>query len=207
MSRRRRAVEFAALTLLAASAVQAETADREKPMNIEADHANFDQKNNIGVYTGNVIMVQGTMTLKAAKVTMRQDADGNQFSQGEGSPVKFRQRMDTGEWIDANSLRYDYDSKTGILKLINKAWVRRDTGDEVIGDVIVYDMASSTYQAQTDGKPGSRVNITLIPKKKDASAPAGKAAAKPAAKPAASKPAEAASAPKARSSSWSKDAQ
>ncbi|AOY01311.1 lipopolysaccharide transport periplasmic protein LptA [Jeongeupia sp. USM3] len=197
MSRRRRAAELSALILLAAPLAQAETADREKPMNITADYANFDQKNNVGVYTGNVIVVQGTMTLKADKVTVRQDADGNQFSLGDGKPVKFRQRMDTGEWVDANSLHYDYDGKTGILKLINKAWVRRDTGDEVIGDVIIYDMATSTYQAQTDGKPGSRVNITLMPKKKDASAP------KPA-KPVASKPV--ASAPKA-GGSWSKDAQ
>ncbi|MBM3115979.1 lipopolysaccharide transport periplasmic protein LptA [Jeongeupia naejangsanensis] len=205
MSRRRRAAELSALILLAAPMAHAENADREKPMNIEADHANFDQKNNVGVYTGNVIVVQGTMTLKADKVTVRQDADGNQFSQGDGKPVKFRQRMDTGEWVDANSLHYDYDGKTGILKLINKAWVRRDTGDEVIGDVIVYDMATSTYQAQTDGKPGSRVNITLMPKKKDASATAAKPAKAVASKPAASKPA-AASAPKS-GGSWSKDAQ
>ncbi|GHD61640.1 lipopolysaccharide transport periplasmic protein LptA [Jeongeupia chitinilytica] len=206
MSRRRRAAELSALILLTAPLAHAESADREKPMNIEADHANFDQKNNVGVYTGNVIVVQGTMTLKADKVTVRQDADGNQFSLGDGKPVKFRQRMDTGEWVDANSLHYDYDGKTGILKLINKAWVRRDTGDEVIGDVIIYEMTTSTYQAQTDGKPGSRVNITLIPKKKDASATAAKPVKAAASKPVASKPAAAASAPKS-GGSWSKEAQ
>ncbi|GAA5784083.1 lipopolysaccharide export system protein LptA [Chitiniphilus shinanonensis] len=165
----RLALSLTVLGLIAGTA-QAETADREKPMNIEADRATYDQKQSLGTYTGNVIVTQGTMTLKSAYLTVRQDPEGNQFATGNGNPVDFKQRMDAGEWVMAKSQRFDYDGKAGILKLMDKAWVRRDTGDEVIGDVIIYNLNTETYEAQggtSGGKPG-RVNITIQPKKKEA---------------------------------------
>ncbi|GAB7127103.1 lipopolysaccharide ABC transporter substrate-binding protein LptA [Silvimonas sp. JCM 19000] len=163
--------------MLASGLAHAAKADREEKIHIQADQGNFDQKTNTGVYIGNVIVTQGSMVLRSDKLTIRQDADGNQFSQGQGNPVKFRERGDDGTWITAEALRYDYNGQTGLLTLIDKANVHKDQ-DEVIGDIITYNLNTDQYEAKTTGKSGGRVNITITPKKK-ASAPA--AAARPAA--------------------------
>lgn len=154
--------------------VYAEKADRDKPMNIEAQNATLDQKTQVSVFTGNVVVVQGTMHLQANKVTVHEDNDGNQYSEGAGTPVKFRQKMDNSpDYLYAEALRYTYDGKTGILTLYDKAWVQRGT-DEVRGDVVIYNTHEETYEART--KEQGRVNVVITPKKKTspASAPAAK---------------------------------
>ncbi|MDR3425941.1 MULTISPECIES: lipopolysaccharide transport periplasmic protein LptA [Silvimonas] len=156
---------------LGATAALASTADREKPMKIEADSATYDQKANTGVYTGNVVVTQGTMTLRSDKLVIHQDADGMQYSQGDGKPVKFRQQADDGEWVDAESLHYDYNQKTGMLVLTNSAWVRKNQ-NEVFGDIITYNLNNDQYTANSTKSGAGRVNVTIVPKKKDASAAA-----------------------------------
>ena len=171
---------LAAGLMLASANASAAKADRAEKIHIQADQGNFDQKSSTGVYIGNVIVTQGTMVLRSDKLTIRQDDQGNQFSQGQGNPVKFKERADDGTWITAESLRYDYNGQTGLLTLIDKANVHKDQ-DEVIGDLITYNLNTDQYEAKTTGKSGGRVNITITPKQK-ASAPA--AAARPAATPA-----------------------
>lgn len=143
----------------------AEQADREKPMNITADHCDFDQKTMKSICTSNVVVVQGSMTIRADKLVISQDAEGNQFAQGEGKPVWFRQKLDKSpDWLEAESLRFDYDGKKGFLQLFDKAWVRKNQ-DVVVGDHITYDLNSELYQVKSN--PGGRVNITITPKKKE----------------------------------------
>lgn len=147
------------------SLVFAEQGDREKPMNITADNCNFDQKTSKSVCTSNVVVVQGSMTIHADRLVISQDADGNQYAQGEGKPVRFRQKLDRSpDWLEAESLRFEYDGKKGFLQLFDKAWVRKNQ-DLVVGDYITYDLSSELYQAKSN--PGGRVNITIVPKKKE----------------------------------------
>ncbi|WP_027468983.1 lipopolysaccharide transport periplasmic protein LptA [Deefgea rivuli] len=153
------------LALLVNTASFAETADREKPMNIVADNCVADQKTQQSTCTGNVVVTQGTMVMRADKVVMRQDAEGKQFAKGDGRPVRFKQKLDSGEMLDAESLHFDYDEAKGEMVLIDKAWVKKGQ-DIVMGDTITYNLNTEYYQAQS--KPGSRVNITINPKKKDA---------------------------------------
>ncbi len=158
--------------LLASGLAHAAKADREEKNPHPGGSGNFDQKTNTGVYIGNVIVTQGSMVLRSDKLTIRQDADGNQFSQGQGNPVKFRERGDDGTWITAEALRYDYNGQTGLLTLIDKANVHKDQ-DEVIGDIITYNLNTDQYEAKTTGKSGGRVNITITPKKKSQRARCG----------------------------------
>ncbi|WP_373975985.1 lipopolysaccharide transport periplasmic protein LptA [Chitinibacter sp. SCUT-21] len=153
------------LALLVLNPAAAETADREKPMNVEADSCEYFQKTMQQICVGNVIVTQGTMVIRADKLTTRQDEQGNQFALGEGRPVRFKQKLDSGEMLNAEALRFDYDGGRGFVVLSEKAWVKRNQ-DLVVGDKITYDMNTEYYQAQS--KAGGRVNITLTPKKKSA---------------------------------------
>ncbi|MBE9610537.1 lipopolysaccharide transport periplasmic protein LptA [Chitinilyticum litopenaei] len=137
-------------------------------MNITADRCQMDQKTQTSICTGNVVVVQGSMKITGDKLVTKEDANGAQYGQGWGSPSRFKTKLDNSpDWLEAEGLRFDYNGATGILKIMDKAWVRRGK-DLVIGDVIIYDMNTELYQAES--AKGGRVNITINPKKKAASA-------------------------------------
>ena len=49
------------------------TSDRDQPINLEADAADIDDLKGISIYTGNVILTQGTMVIKSSKLTLYND--------------------------------------------------------------------------------------------------------------------------------------
>jgi lipopolysaccharide export system protein LptA len=165
------------LALLSVPA-HAERADRDKPLNVEADNLSYDDLKQVNIFTGHVILTKGTIIIKADRVEVHQDPQGYQYSTAtsNGSPLAyFRQKRDVGdEYVQGNALRIDYDGKNDITTLTGRALVQRLQGtalvvDEVHGDVIRYDGHSDFYTA-TSGKsavgPGNstgRVRAMLIP--------------------------------------------
>ena len=66
-------------TLLFAAPALAEKADRNKPMNVEADAMRHDDLRQTSVFTGRVVITKGTIVIRGARVEIRQDSEGNQF--------------------------------------------------------------------------------------------------------------------------------
>jgi lipopolysaccharide export system protein LptA len=165
-----------AAALVAAPAL-AERADRDKPINIEADRMTADEQKQTAVFEGRVVLTQGTFVLRADKLTVRQDAAGFQSGVAVGSPATFRQKRDgVDEWIDGEALRIEYDGKAELVELFEKARINRDK-DEVRGNYISYDTRSEVFRVQgaKEAQPASRegrVRMVIQPKKKDGTAPA-----------------------------------
>ena len=150
--------------------VQAEKADREKPLNLEADKVTLDDNQKVSVFEGNVILTQGTTKITAAKITVRQEKDGNQKATAVGKPATFRTKRDgVEEYVDGSADRVEYDSKTDKVELFTNAWLRRDK-DEVRGNYVSYEGSTEFYQALGGGTgannsttPG-RVTVIMQPK-------------------------------------------
>ena len=53
--------------------VLALASDRDQPIELEADTADIDDLKGISIYTGNVVLVQGSMVIKAHKLTLYND--------------------------------------------------------------------------------------------------------------------------------------
>ena len=68
--------------------------DRNQPISIEADQGSLDQKNQVTVFTGNVVIKQGSLNFRGNAVRVAQDSKGNQLIQGEGNPVHFGQQLE-----------------------------------------------------------------------------------------------------------------
>ena len=66
------------LTALAVVPVWAEKADRDRPMNIEADRLEHDDLRKISVFQGRVIASKGTILLRGQTLEVREDPDGYQ---------------------------------------------------------------------------------------------------------------------------------
>ncbi|KIA80086.1 lipopolysaccharide transport periplasmic protein LptA [Chromobacterium amazonense] len=169
--------------LLAASAlVQAEQADRDKPIEITSDNGcTMDQIKGISICNGNVVVIQGTLRLNADQLTVTQDKQGNQTMHATGRIVTFRQKMDRdGGWVEGQSSVLDYDSAKHLVVLTGNARVKRN-GDLSIGNVIRYNTLEETFEVVGGGASasGKGRSVVILQPKKTASQPASSGAAKP----------------------------
>lgn len=171
------AVLLPALVLVLAAPARAERSDRDQPVNIEADRMMADDQKQMAVFEGRVVLTQGTIVLRADKLTVRQDEKGFQLGVAVGNPATFRQKRDgVDEWVDGEAMRIEYDGKAERVELFDKARVSRDK-DEVRGNYISYDTRAEVFRVQpskdTAGptKREDRVRAVFQPKKKDAAAP------------------------------------
>ncbi len=161
---------LAALLVLALSAQAfAEKADKLKPTQIEANRMSSDETRRMTIFEGNVLLTKGTMSVRAERIVVRQDAEGHQYATATGTPVRFRQREDPKDgkepqWMDGEALRIEVDDRKQTIELHEKARVTRG-GDEVQGNYIFVDQRSDFFQVSA-GKdsPGGRVKATIQPK-------------------------------------------
>jgi lipopolysaccharide export system protein LptA len=175
---------LALLFSIANSVVHAEKADFDKPTNVEATQMSYDEKKQINIFNGNVVLTRGTLVMYGEKLIVKQDAAGNQHATlyaSAGSTARFRQKRDGGKdlWIEGYaSDRIEYDSKTEIAKLFKQAKVKMlDSGrptDEVEGDYISYDSRAEFYTVtnSTSGESkanGGRVKAVIQPRNDDKS--------------------------------------
>lgn len=162
--------------LLGAGGAFAEKADRDKPMRVEANRMTSDDARRMTMFEGGVVVTKGTLTIRADRIVVRQDAEGFQYSTATGTPVRFKQRQDPkddaeGEWIEGEALRIELDDRKSTIELFDKARVTRG-GDEVAGEHILVDQRSDFFSVNSGkGAPGGRVRAVLQPK---APAEAGK---------------------------------
>jgi lipopolysaccharide export system protein LptA len=176
----------------AAAPAWAERADRLQKINITADQdGQLDLQNQVVVYTGNVVITQGTMVIRAAKVEVRELPSGYRTAVALGSrnkPATFRQKRDgVDEYIEGEAERIEYEGKAATVKFINNAEWRRLRGatlaDQVSGNLITYDgttekMDVSGGARPTSANPGGRVGAVLTPREgTEAAAEAAQAAA------------------------------
>jgi lipopolysaccharide export system protein LptA len=171
------AAAAAALALLAASAA-AEKADRNKPLNVEADSGRYDDLKQVGTFTGNVVVTKGTLTMRAEKIEVRQSSEGYHYGLATALPGKlasFSQKRDgVDEVIQGEAERIEYDGKNDTIRFVDRAVIRRYRGgtlaDETAGSQIVYDNLREVFSVvggasgATPENPGGRVRATLAPR-------------------------------------------
>lgn len=188
---------IAALALCGGLA-SAEKADRNKPMNVEADALRYDDLKQTSVFSGRVVLTKGTILIRGGRIDVRQDGEGNQFGVVTAEPGKlafFRQKREgLDEFIEGEGETIEYDSRADTVKFIKKAQLRRyraaTLGDELSGGVIFYDNTTDVFTidgAATQGSPGApagRVRAMLTPKPDATAVAPASAPAPPAPSPA-----------------------
>lgn len=145
--------------LLVAGLAHAEKADRDKPVNLEADRATVDDAKRVHTFEGNVVLTQGTLVIKTDKLVVTQDESGYQKSVATGGAdglARFRQKREgKDEYVEGEAERIEHDAKSEKSEFFNKAKVRSGL-DEVKGQYIQYDAKTENYFV-TNGPGGSVV--------------------------------------------------
>ena len=146
-------------------------------MVVEADRdAVLDLQRQVLVYTGNVVISQGTMILRAERLEMRTLSDGYRAASALGSvakPASWRQRRDgVDETVEGTADRIEFDGRADTLRFIGNGSVRRLRGgtvaDEITGASILWDNTSEVFKveggAASPGNPTGRVRAVLSPR-------------------------------------------
>jgi lipopolysaccharide export system protein LptA len=171
------AAGLVAIALVGSAAVRAEKADRSKPMVVEADRdGSMDLQRQVLLYSGNVVISQGSMVLRAERVEMREMPDGYRAATAIGAPGKpatWRQRRDgVDETVEGTADRIEFDGRADTLRFLGNSAVRRLRGgtvaDEISGGTIVWDNLAEVFKveggAATALNPTGRVRTVLSPR-------------------------------------------
>ncbi len=177
---------------MGAAAAGAEKADRSRPMVLESDPGKpcvVNLAKQTSQCSGNVVITQGTMLIKADKVELRETPDGHRMATATGSADKlahYRQKRDgLDEYVEGTALRIDYDGRAGVLRFEGRSLVRRMRGgvvaDEVQGETIIWNSVAEEFTVQggkpTATNPGGRQRAVLAPREPASAAASGAAGA------------------------------
>lgn len=133
---------------LVASPVQAEKADREKPITFTSDDGEVNYEKRTGVLKGNVVITQGTLTIKANRIDFKQNADNSLSATVLGNPLAFRQKRDDAEgYYEGWAQRAEYDGQKEQLELFDNAILKRGA-DEIRSNYISYNAATELFKAE-----------------------------------------------------------
>lgn len=194
---------IAALTVLMPFSLplaSAQNADRDKPMNAEADALRYDDLKQTSVFTGNVVITKGSIIIRGDRVDVKQDPEGYQQAvvvAGAGKLAYYRKKRDgLDEFIEGEGERIEYDSRQDVVKFIRSAVLRRYNGavlaDETTGSQINYDNKTDVFtvdggpQNRSATNPSGRIRALLSPR--IAASSAGGPVPAPVAAPAALRP-------------------
>ncbi|MDY7540279.1 lipopolysaccharide transport periplasmic protein LptA [Undibacterium sp. RTI2.1] len=155
----------------------AEKADSQKMTAITSDRSDRNGKTNVTTLTGDVIIIRGTLIVKAARAVMTETATSTSYVlfSAPGVQVFFRQKRDGGAdlWVEGVADRVEYDDKTEITKFISKADVKYLDGTVVTqeqkGEYLSYDSLNDLFVAENNSSgttvPGSgRTTLFIAPK-------------------------------------------
>jgi lipopolysaccharide export system protein LptA len=168
---------------------QAEKADRDQPMHIEADSMRHDEARQLTQFTGKVQATKGTLVMRAARMEVQQDAKGRQVAKLWAAPserVFFRQKREgVNEFTEGEAEQVTYDNQADIITLNQRAEVRilrgSQVADQLNGHTIVFNNTSEvmTVDGQAANGAGQRVRAILTPRN-TTPAPAANPASAPA---------------------------
>lgn len=156
--------------------LQAESADRNKPIHLESDRVFIDDVQQISVFEGKVKLTQGTLTIHADKIVVTQDRLGYKHCTATGKTASFRQKHEgTDEYMEGYGERIEYDTRAETVDFFGQARVKREQ-DDVKGDHISYSTRTEVFQVSGDpdkaeGPNKGRVHAVIQPKSKEPAAP------------------------------------
>lgn len=140
----------------------------DQPIQIESDRFEVDENRNLGIFTGNVSVVQGKTLLKTARMTVHYADQGG--SAATGSAQIERLEADGGVYLKsegqvATGDRGSFDMDTEILVLSGKEVVLTEGENVIVGCKLTVRMKTgqATLESCQGAESSGRVRMLLTP--------------------------------------------
>jgi len=152
------------LALLPAPPLRALESDQQQPLYLEADNAELNEAKRLSLYTGNVIVRQGSMEIHAEQVQIHHLEDKRpELIIATGQPATYQQRVEGKDQpVEAKALRMEYQATKDEITLVGEAEVFQGT-DTFRSDRILYDRRNAKVKAGTSAQGKERVKIHITP--------------------------------------------
>jgi lipopolysaccharide export system protein LptA len=137
--------------------------DRDQPIHITADKALRDEVKGVTIYSGSVLLVQGSMELDADKLTIYHTTDAADEIIAEGRPAKMRQQPELDKGIvHAHARVITYFKSQERVHLQTDARIEQE-GAVVEGDAIDYFIVKQLITAESDKTQEDNKVVVVIP--------------------------------------------
>lgn len=161
-------IPAASLLLVAALALPmgaaAKSTDRNQMLDVDAGSSDCSVSDERlpCLLTSGVTISQGTLEIQATRADLRRSSGEFQRVILNGGPVKMKQQMDDGGWVDATAAQADYNMQSDTVVLTGNAVVNQPGQGKIEGQRIVYNM--STGRVQGGGEGQGRVRMQFQPR-------------------------------------------
>ncbi len=132
------------------------------PISVEADRLEVREADNISIYEGNVLLVQGSLQINSDRLVIHFN-DGRQLRLLEmtGAPARFRQLNDEQQEMLGQAMQIDYNKSESSLELRNEARFTQ-AGDTIESNLIRIDTNTNHIEAGSGGAE-QRVKVFIQP--------------------------------------------
>ena len=166
------------LAVCPVSHVLALPSDSSQPIRIQANSATLDDKRNTAVYTGDVVITQGTLRLTGARVTLTTNANGELNTMiTQGRPATYQQTPEANKPpVKARAETIEYHADRETIVLIRNAFLEQ-SGNTFQGEHVSYDIqrqvvdAGNSSSGANGGGGSGRIEIVIQPRSRNTEAP------------------------------------
>jgi lipopolysaccharide export system protein LptA len=146
---------------LLATTCLAKTQDFSQPIEVNAIKQTVELQKNTVTFHEKVIITQGTLKIKANKVTViGQKNQGAEKITAQGQRTHFSQRLDNGLLVEAKANVIEYDVPKRHILLQGKAELKQ-SNNTIKGNTISYNLA--TQQLMASGDNNLPVSTVFLP--------------------------------------------
>jgi len=156
-----------ASALLLCTNVLALESDRDQPIEIESDRAEFHELDGYTIYSGNVRLSQGSILLEAAEISIYFEGGDVYRLVATGDRAYYEQLPAENEGkVIAQASTIEYLLQDDLINLIQNASLTQD-GATLNGALITYDVRNHLLKAnnrnnnQESSDNGNRVRVTI----------------------------------------------
>lgn len=139
---------------------------RQGDLTISANQArssDLDFGNAEWVFSGDVVITGPDTQLNAKTATLRFVNHDLKSARIAGQPANFEQkRAGSAEPVQGRASLMEYDLASELIKMSGSAWLREGK-NEILGEVIAYNIAEQRVLASSDEAGSQRVQITITP--------------------------------------------
>lgn len=147
---------------LLVSVAHALPSDASQPIRLLADKATYSERTGVTSYSGNVIVEQGTLKIRADNITLNLDDKRSiKTAVATGRPATMQQIVTQEKGLaKGQANKIDYNAVTGIITLTGNAKLTQ-AGASFSGNTIRYSLKLGDVEANAGG--GQRVELVFPP--------------------------------------------
>lgn len=151
------------LSLMTETMAHAASPETDEPIRIDARSVEANDRTGAVVYSGNVTVEQGRLSIQADRVEIMTRQGRTELVRATGKPAKLRQRAEGDEAeVRAEANRVDYRVALGKIDMSGRVSLRRGE-DLFTADVLHYDLIAKSLTATGDAKGDGRIHAVIQP--------------------------------------------